>query len=106
MNEPRSPEVRIDQLTGLRSILAPGRAERPDAFDPTPPVSAPDAAEKCPFCEGREDRTPPEVWADRPDGGGPDGPGWRAALGAEPLSGAHRPDPAGARAPRSAATPG
>ena len=37
----------------------------------------PDAAERCPFCEGREDRTPPEVWADRPGGGEPDTPGWR-----------------------------
>jgi UDPglucose--hexose-1-phosphate uridylyltransferase len=40
--------------------------------------SKPDAAETCPFCEGREDRTPPEVWADRPGGGGADTPGWRA----------------------------
>jgi UDPglucose--hexose-1-phosphate uridylyltransferase len=36
----------------------------------------PDAAERCPFCEGREDRTPPEVWANRPGGGEPDTPGW------------------------------
>ena len=71
------PEVRIDQLTGLRTILAPGRAERPDAFDPAAPASAADAADRCPFCAGREDRTPPEVWADRPDGGEPDSPGWR-----------------------------
>jgi len=40
-------------------------------------VSKPDAAEKCPFCEGREDRTPPEVWANRPGGGEADSPGWR-----------------------------
>ena len=72
-----APEVRIDQLTGLRVILAPGRAERPDAFTPAVAVSAPDAAERCPFCEGREDRTPPEVWADRPGGGDADTPGWR-----------------------------
>jgi UDPglucose--hexose-1-phosphate uridylyltransferase len=72
-----SPEIRIDQLTGLRTVLAPGRAERPDAFAPTPPESKPDAAARCPFCEGREDRTPPEVWADRPGGGGSDTPGWR-----------------------------
>ena len=58
-------------------VLAPGRAERPDAFAPTPAEPAPDAAESCPFCEGREDRTPPEVWADRPGGGAADGPGWR-----------------------------
>jgi UDPglucose--hexose-1-phosphate uridylyltransferase len=35
-----------------------------------------DAAERCPFCERREDRTPPEVWANRPGGGEPDTPGW------------------------------
>ena len=58
-------------------VLAPGRAERPDAFAPAAAPSAPDAAERCPFCEGREDRTPPEVWADRPGGGEPDTPGWR-----------------------------
>lgn len=69
-------EIRIDQLNGLRAILAPGRAQRPDAFAPEPPRSSPDAAEKCPFCEGREDRTPPEVWANRPGGGEPDAPGW------------------------------
>jgi UDPglucose--hexose-1-phosphate uridylyltransferase len=78
--EPRDqlnpPEVRIDQLTGLRAILAPGRAERPDAFAPPPVVSREDAAETCPFCEGREDRTPPEVWANRPGGGRPNSPGW------------------------------
>jgi UDPglucose--hexose-1-phosphate uridylyltransferase len=36
-----------------------------------------DTRESCPFCEGREDRTPPEVWADRPGGGAADTPGWR-----------------------------
>jgi UDPglucose--hexose-1-phosphate uridylyltransferase len=41
-------------------------------------VSKPDARETCPFCEGREGRTPPEVWADRPGGGEPDSPGWLA----------------------------
>jgi UDPglucose--hexose-1-phosphate uridylyltransferase len=74
--EQRPPEIRIDQLTGLRSILASGRAQRPDAFAPAQAVSAADAAETCPFCEGREDRTPPEVWANRAAGGPPDSPGW------------------------------
>ncbi len=71
------PEIRIDELTGRRAILAPGRAERPDAFTAAPADSRPDAAESCPLCEGREDRTPPEVWANR-DGGAPDTPGWTA----------------------------
>jgi UDPglucose--hexose-1-phosphate uridylyltransferase len=72
-----SPEIRIDQLTGLRCVLAPGRAERPDAFERAG-VPAAGAGAQCPFCEGHEDRTPPEVWANRPGGGDPDTPGWTA----------------------------
>jgi UDPglucose--hexose-1-phosphate uridylyltransferase len=68
------PQIRLDQLTGLRSILAPGRADRPDAFEPATRRAA--DPEGCPFCEGREDRTPPEVYAVRPSGGEADGPGW------------------------------
>ena len=30
----------------------------------------------CPFCEGREEKTPPETFALRPRGGAPDTPGW------------------------------
>jgi UDPglucose--hexose-1-phosphate uridylyltransferase len=70
------PEIRIDQLTGLRTILAPGRADRPDAFVASRPQAAPDALERCPFCEGREGRTPPEVWARRLEGDEADSPGW------------------------------
>jgi UDPglucose--hexose-1-phosphate uridylyltransferase len=55
-------------------ILAPGRADRPEGFRPT--TSEPKGSESCPFCEGREDRTPPEVYATRPGGGGADTPGW------------------------------
>lgn len=60
----------------MRTLLAPGRGERPHAYAKTPPEPTPDAADACPFCEGREDRTPPEVWANRPAGGEPDTPGW------------------------------
>jgi UDPglucose--hexose-1-phosphate uridylyltransferase len=68
------PEVRIDQLTGLRTILAPGRADRPNAFVVEKrPLPDP---EGCPFCEGHEQSTPGEVWAARPAGGEPNGPGW------------------------------
>jgi UDPglucose--hexose-1-phosphate uridylyltransferase len=69
-----SPEIRSDQLTGLRTILAPGRADRPEGFKR--PASEEKGAESCPFCEGREDRTPPEVYAARPGGGDPETPGW------------------------------
>jgi UDPglucose--hexose-1-phosphate uridylyltransferase len=73
-----APEIRIDQLTGLRTILAPGRAERPEAFAAAARDLTPKGREGCPFCEGSEERTPPETWALRPAGGDPDGPGWLA----------------------------
>jgi UDPglucose--hexose-1-phosphate uridylyltransferase len=71
------PEVRIDQLTGLRTILSPARADRPFDFGGVATEPDPKAAETCPFCEGHEERTPPETWADRPGGGEPDTPDWR-----------------------------
>lgn len=58
----------------MRTILAPGRAARPDSFNPR--ASEPKGPENCPFCAGREDRTPPELFATRPDGGAADSPGW------------------------------
>ena len=70
------PEARIDQLTGLRTLLAAGRAGRPIELEPATPDTL--NRSECPFCEGNESKTPPEVWADRPDGGEADGPGWRA----------------------------
>ena len=71
---PPSPEVRLDQLTGLRTILAPARAERPVDFGIA--QHGPVAEHSCPFCEGNESETPPELWADRPGGEG-DTSGWR-----------------------------
>jgi UDPglucose--hexose-1-phosphate uridylyltransferase len=69
-----APELRIDQLTGLPVILAPGRADRPEGF--VTRASEPKGPEGCPFCEGQEGRTPPEVYATRPGGGEADTPGW------------------------------
>jgi UDPglucose--hexose-1-phosphate uridylyltransferase len=70
-----APEIRLDQLTGLRTILAAARADRPmDFVSEREPAKDP---ADCPFCEGHEDRTPPETWADRPGGGAADTPGWR-----------------------------
>jgi UDPglucose--hexose-1-phosphate uridylyltransferase len=75
--EKPKPEIRLDQLTGLRTILSPARADRPFDFGGSPTEENSEAAENCPFDDGREDRTPPETWADRPGGGGADTPGWR-----------------------------
>jgi UDPglucose--hexose-1-phosphate uridylyltransferase len=69
------PEVRVDPLTGHKSIIAGARATRPGGgFTVEPPE--PIDPERDPFAPGHEDRTPPEVYAVRPDGGAPNGPGW------------------------------
>lgn len=69
------PELRIDPVSGLRVIVAAERSERPGARSPVPdrPPIDPDGD---PFRAGHEERTPPEVWALRPNGGAPDSPGW------------------------------
>ncbi len=71
--------MRVDPLTGLRTIIAGERAGRPNAgFHVSEPE--PIDRERDPFAEGHEDRTPPEIDAVRPDGGGPDAPGWRVRV--------------------------
>jgi UDPglucose--hexose-1-phosphate uridylyltransferase len=70
-----SPEIRVDQLTGARVLVTPGRANRPDQFRLRP--WEPQGPGGCPFCEGSEGETPPELDADRRGGGEPDGPGWK-----------------------------
>ena len=68
-------EVRVDPLTGLKVIIAAGRAGRPGGhfdLEPEPPI---DPA-RDPFLPGHEDRTPPELHAVRPGGGESDTPGW------------------------------
>jgi len=69
------PEVRIDPLSGQRAIIAGARAGRPGGELEATPAPAVDPASD-PFAEGHEDRTPPEVYAVRPEGGARDGPGW------------------------------
>jgi UDPglucose--hexose-1-phosphate uridylyltransferase len=68
-------QIRVDPLTGHRTIIADARAGRPGAgFDVSQP--GPVDPEKDPFAEGHEDQTPPEVYAVRANGGPPDSPGW------------------------------
>ena len=73
------PELRRDPVTGRWVCLAPGRASRPEAVHNA--VTATDAdLDDCPFCEGSENRTPPEVAAIRPGGGDRDTPGWKVRV--------------------------
>jgi UDPglucose--hexose-1-phosphate uridylyltransferase len=69
------PEVRIDPLTGQRAIIAGRRAGRPGGA-PRPVPAAPIDPAQDPFAAGHEDRTPSELYAVRPGGGAPNGPGW------------------------------
>ncbi len=69
------PQVRVDPLSGFKTIIAGERADRPGGGFEVPP-DAPIDTERDPFLEGHEDRTPPEVYAVRPGGGAPDTPGW------------------------------
>ena len=69
------PEVRVDPLTGTRTIIAAERATRPGGWLSSEPP-APIDPESDPFAPGHEDRTPPEVDAIRPDGGPRHSGGW------------------------------
>src|SRR5947209_789571 len=60
---------RFDPLTGRKVLISPDRADRPRAVGPA-----------CPFCEGHESETPPEVLAYREAGRSADGPGWRVRV--------------------------
>jgi UDPglucose--hexose-1-phosphate uridylyltransferase len=67
------PELRKDPVVGRWVIISTERARRPSDFAPDPvrPRSA-----NCVFCEGHEDKTPPEILASRAPGLPPNGPGW------------------------------
>jgi len=70
-------ELRFDPLQRRWVIIAAGREARPTDFGPLPDT---EIETVCPFCEGNEDQTPPEIFADRDEGGSPDSPGWRVRV--------------------------
>jgi UDPglucose--hexose-1-phosphate uridylyltransferase len=104
------PEIRIDPLSGHKTIVAgersrrpggePGRWLRESSPDPIDP-------ERDPFAEGNEDRTPPELDALRPGGGPPDSPGWtvRVIPNLFPALGAPEAEPPGDAEPEQQARP-
>ena len=53
--------MRRDPLSGRLVVVAPDRAKRPGAFPQLEPPPDPGELDECPFCAGREDRTPPET---------------------------------------------
>lgn len=77
-DNPQQPELRRDPITSKWVILAAGRGKRPHAPGPASGETTEEAlveGRTCPFCEGREAETPPEVSACRV-GEGQNCPGW------------------------------
>ena len=66
-------ELRKDPIINRWVIISTERGKRPSAF------IVPQEEKKggfCPFCEGNEDKTPPEILAYRKEGTKPNTPGW------------------------------
>jgi UDPglucose--hexose-1-phosphate uridylyltransferase len=76
------PEIRIDPLSGHKTIVAGERSKRPGG-QPTCAPAEPIDVERDPFAAGHEDRTPPELYALRPrEGAGATAntPGWKVRV--------------------------
>ena len=67
------PELRKDPIIGRWVIISTERAQRPQDLRQAIEISE---TSHCPFCEGNESKTPPEVYALRQQGSRPNGPGW------------------------------
>ena len=71
------PELRREPVSGRWVIVATERAARPTDFETNPQIIK---SSFCPFCEGNEDKTPPEILAYRDNGSMPNTDGWRVRV--------------------------
>ena len=71
-------EFRQDTVSGRWVIVAPERAARPTDFPLQHRHSS--GGGFCPFCEGNEDKTPPEITSLREPATEPDMPGWQVRV--------------------------
>ncbi len=71
------PELRREPVSGRWVIIATERAERPTDFKTNPQIIK---SSFCPFCEGNEDKTPPEILAYRENGTEANTRGWRVRV--------------------------
>jgi UDPglucose--hexose-1-phosphate uridylyltransferase len=72
------PELRRDPLLRRWVIMAAERGHRPNEFAA---MAEPRVEVKfCPFCEGNESKTPPEIYAVRPRGTPANTPGWKVRV--------------------------
>src|SRR3989338_2179762 len=72
------PELRKDPIIGRWVIVAKERARRPGNLVDSDAYSLPE--EDCPFCEHREPKTPPEIYALRTGGGHANAAGWQVRV--------------------------
>lgn len=72
-------ELRKDPILGRWVIISTERSKRPDSFV-IDKNKASDDKSKCPFCEGREHMTPPEVYSLRDSSTQANKPGWRVRV--------------------------
>jgi len=70
-------ELRREPVSGRWVIVATERAARPTDFETNPQIIK---SSFCPFCEGNEDKTPPEILAYRDNGIMPNTDGWRVRV--------------------------
>jgi len=71
------PELRYDPLMKRWVIIATERAARPSDLTSTAKYGH---IQKCPFCEGNESFTPPEIMAVRDPHTQPNSPGWKVRV--------------------------
>lgn len=71
-------DIRYDRLHDSHVIIAPERLHRPECFSSEKSVES--AAKVCPFCEGNESMTPPEIFAIRKEDSFPNKAGWQTRV--------------------------
>ena len=70
--------IRYDRIHDTHVIIAPERLHRPDcSFDVDEKKTV---DENCPFCEGNESMTPPEIFSHRKAGSFPNEKGWQTRV--------------------------
>ena len=73
------PQLRKDPVIGRWVIVAIERAKRPGDFGVTK-IGEDTAKSQCPFCEGHEKKTPPEIYAIRDNGSHANEKGWQVRV--------------------------
>ena len=71
------PELRREPVSGRWVIVSTERATRPTDFKTQSQIIK---SNFCPFCEGNEDKTPPEILAYRDNGANANAGGWRVRV--------------------------